>query len=428
MEEKVDTLKKYNLWGDASFDCGFAREEYTKRLMEWTGNRLVKVLVGQRRAGKSYILRQMARALIDQQVPRENTLFINMELTDFDFIRDYRDLDAIVKAYKAKVRPQGKVYIFIDEVQMVEGWERVVNSYSQDYTAEYELFISGSNSKMLSGELATLLSGRHVQIPVYPFSYAEYLGIKGKERGKQSYLDYLQTGGLPELFVLPESTEIRRAYLSSLKDTILLRDIIQRHPIRLPRLLEDLFAFFVNNVSNLVSINSIVKYFKGLGRPVGYDVVATYIGYIEETLLVHRCERHDLKGKEVLVGVAKFYMNDLAYKHYLYPGYGGGIGYELENLVYLTLVRLGFEVYTGNAKGKEVDFVACKGDEKVYLQCAYLMPNEETAEREYRALEAIPDHYPKMIVSLDDVEFPSQRGIRHVQAWRLEEALSFIGY
>ena len=423
MDERIELLSRYNLWGDAPFDFGFERKEYTDTLRDWTGNRLVKVVTGQRRTGKSYILRQMARELTSRGVPKENILFVNMEMTDLDFIKGYRDLDEVVKLYKREIGPQGKVYIFADEIQMVEGWERTVNALSQDYTAEYELFISGSNSKMLSGELATLLSGRYVQVPVYPFAYAEYLRFTGKERGKQSYLDYMAHGGLPELFALPEKTEVRSGYLSALKDTILLRDIIQRHAIRLPRLLEDLFAFFVNNASNPISANSIVKYLKSAGRTVGYDVVASYMGYIEDTFLVHRCERYDMRGKEVLAGTAKFYMNDLAYKRYLYPGYGGGIGYEVENAVYLELRRMGYEVYTGNIRGKEVDFVAQKAGETVYVQCAYLMADERTVEREYGALEAIDDNFPKIVVSLDDVAFPSRRGIRHAQAWRLREAV-----
>lgn len=179
-------------------------------------------------------------------------------------------------------------------MQLIEEWEKSVNSYSQDYTEEYELFISGSNSRMLSGELATLLSGRYVQFPVYPFSYQEYTEIRHLEQNRESYMN---TGGIPELFVLPEKQEVQRNYLSALKDTILLKDIIQRYSIRDPRLLEDLFAFLVGNASNLVSIGNIVNYFKSQGRKTSYDAVAAYIGYIEDSFLAYRCERFDLRGK-----------------------------------------------------------------------------------------------------------------------------------
>ena len=212
--------------------------------MDFTGNRLVKILTGQRRAGKSYLLRQTARQLIENGVPAANTLFINREMTDLDFIKTYKDLDEIIKLYQAIIQPTGKVYIFIDEIQLIKDWEKTINSYSQDYTAEYELFISGSNSKLLSGELATLLSGRYVCFNVFPFSYQEYLMVTGKEQMKQSYLDYINSGGLPELFSLPNKLEIRQNYMSTIKDSILLRDIIQRYNIRDPKLLEDIFIFF----------------------------------------------------------------------------------------------------------------------------------------------------------------------------------------
>lgn len=276
MNENIELLKKYNLWGSSTFDFGYLRKEYTNKIADAVGNRLIKVLVGQRRSGKSYILRQVAKQLIDNGVRPENTLFINREFTDFDFLKTYKDLDELIKLYKNKLKPKGKVYLFIDEVQLIEGWERVVNSYSQDFSENYELFISGSNSKMLSGELATLLSGRYVCFEIFPFSYTEYLGITGQEMGRKSYMEYMGSGGLPELFMLP-TTEFKRNYLSAIKDTVLLRDIIQRHNIRDPKLLEDIFVFLVNNASNLISIANIVNYFQGLKRKTSYDAVSNYI-------------------------------------------------------------------------------------------------------------------------------------------------------
>lgn len=424
MDERISLLRKYNLWDSASFDFGFRRSEYNDKIMDFTGNRLVKILTGQRRAGKSYLLRQVARQLIENGVPAINTIFINKEMTDLDFIKTAKDLDEIIKLYKSTILPTGKIYIFIDEIQLIEDWEKVINSYSQDYTAEYELFISGSNSKLLSGELATLLSGRYVCFNVFPFSYQEYLIVTEKERNKQSYLEYINSGGLPELFSLPDKLEIKQNYMSTIKDSILLRDIIQRYKIRDPKLLEDIFVFLVNNASNLISINSIVKYYKNLGRNISYDIVATYIRYIEDTFLIHRCERYDIKGRETLAGTSKFYINDLAYKNYLYPGFGYGFGYLIENAVYLELLRLGYEVYTGNTKGKEVDFVAQKTRETVYIQCSYIMADENTIKREYSPLETINDNFTKIVVSIDDMVLPSRNGIKHIQAWNLKGELA----
>mgnify|MGYP000885554950 FL=1 len=422
MDEKIAIIEKYNLWEAKTFDFGFKREEYTEKIVDFIGNRLIKVLVGQRRSGKSYILRQVGKQLIDNGVKPENTLFINREFADLDFLRTYKDLDELIKSYKKEFKPEGKVYIFIDEVQIIEQWEKVVNSYSQDYSDSYEIFITGSNSKMLSGDLATLLSGRYVSFEVFPYSYSEYLRITGQDKGKQSYMAYMDGGGLPELFML-QKQELKRNYISAVKDTVLLRDIIQRNNIRDPKLLEDIFVFLVNNASNLISISSIVKYFKGQGRRVSYDAISNYIGYIEDTFLIHRCDRYDIKGKDTLSGNAKFYMNDLAYKNYLYPGFGYGFGYLVENLIYLELCRAGFDVYVGVLRNKEVDFVAKKADRVIYIQSTYLLSDESTVEREYSALESIGDNFEKIVVSLDDVTLPLRGGIRHLQAWNLKEIL-----
>ncbi len=281
MEEYFNSLRKYNFWDGTVPALGYGREQYTGRILNYTGNSLVKVLTGQRRSGKSYILRQIARRLIDDGVNPINICYINKEFTDFDFVRDYKDLEALINLYRQQLRPEGKVWIFIDEIQNITGWEHLVNSLSQDYVDTHELFISGSNySKMLSGELATLLSGRYVNFEVFPFSFREYAGITGKEASRQTYIDYMADGGLPELFSLPDP-ETKRNYVSAVKDTVLLRDIIQRHQIKDARLLDDIFVYLVNNASTLVSITNIVNYFKSTGRKTTYDTVAAYIGYIE---------------------------------------------------------------------------------------------------------------------------------------------------
>ncbi|MDP3442500.1 MAG: ATP-binding protein [Ignavibacteria bacterium] len=418
MNENFEALRKYNLWDANTFDWGFIRNEYTGKITSSVGNRLIKVLVGQRRSGKSYILRQVAKQLIENGVRPENTLFINREFNDFDFLKTFKELDELIKLYKKELKPTGKVYIFIDEVQLIEGWEKVVNSYSQNFTESYELFISGSNSKMLSGELATLLSGRYVCFEIFPFGYSEYLGITAQERDRKSYMEYMNSGGLPELFML-QNQEFKRNYVSAIKDTVLLRDIIQRNNIRDPKLLEDIFVFLVNNASNLISVPNIVNYFKGQNRKTSYDAVSNYIGYIEDTFIVHRCDRYDIKGKDTLSGIAKFYINDLAYKNYLYPGYGYGLGYLVENLVYLELCRAGFDVYVGVLRNKEVDFVAKKADRIIYLQSAYMLSDESTVDREYSALHSIDDNFEKVVVSLDEITLPLRGGIKHIQAWNL---------
>lgn len=416
MDTWFDTLEKYNFWDNDFPDIGFVREAYTHKIAAYTGNRLVKVLMGQRRVGKSYVLRQLAMRLIEEGAPPANIFFVNCELTDFSFLRTYQDLSVLFKLYEKRLKPKGRIYLFIDEIQEVEGWERFVNSASQDYTADYEVFVSGSNSKMLSGELATVLSGRYVRFELLPFSFDEYCGMLAKPLSRSSMHAYMADSGLPELFHL-STPEIRRNYVSSLKDTVLLRDIIQRHKVKDISLLEDVFVFLINNASNLVSIQNIVRYFKSKGRKTSYDTVAAYIGYMEDTFLLHKAERYNIKGKDTMSGLAKYYINDLAFSNILYQGFAHGAGYLLENIIYLELRRLAFDVYVGAIGDKEVDFVAIKGSERVYVQCAYMLLDRATIEREYMSLSMVPDNYPKLLVSMDEFQLADKEGVKHVKAW-----------
>lgn len=422
MDEKIKSVKKYNFWYGNTIDCGFPRELYTQNIDKYVGNRIIKVLTGQRRVGKSYILRQTASHLIQQGVNSNNILLINKELTAYDFIETYKDLDSFIQSYRDELKPQGRIYIFIDEVQDIENWEHIINSLSQDYTEEYEIFITGSNSNMLSGELSTLLSGRYVEFNIFPLSYEEYISIHKFPQDKQSYLQYMSDGGLPEL-VHFTSTDVKQNYISGLKDTILLKDIIRRYTIRDVRLLEDLFTYLINNSSNLLSINNISNYIKSKGRKTSYDTVSTYLGYIEETYLAHRALRYNIKGKEILSSSCKYYMNDLSFKNYLYAGLQFGAGYMLENLIYLDLRRHGYNVYVGNIQNKEVDFIAIKNERTLYVQATYMLIDEQTINREYSPLEIIPDNYEKFVVSLDDICLPSRNGIKHYRAWEFSHIL-----
>jgi hypothetical protein len=367
-------------------------------------------------------LRQIILSLISKGVNPKNIFYINKEYTDFDFITSYTELEDLILTYQQELIPKGKIYLFIDEVQRIAGWERLVNSYSQNYTRHYEIFISGSNSQLLSTELATLLSGRYIQFQILPFSYLEYISIKKATNTKENFLTYLQSGGLPELFQLPND-ETKRHYLSAIKDTVLLHDILQRYNIKDIRLLEDIFSFLVNNASNLISINSIVKYFAGKSRKTNYETVANYISYLQNTFLIHQVDRFSIKGKDILAGTHKYYINDLAFKNYLYSGFEYGFGYMLENLVYLQLINAGYYVYTGYLRNKEIDFVATKGNKTIYIQVAYLLIDKITIDHEYSNLASIPDNYEKFVLSLDDMQLPDKNGIKHVLAWKLNEIL-----
>lgn len=422
MDEKFALLEKYSFWGNRNPETGYARREYLERIGAPEGSRLVTVLTGQRRSGKSYILRQIARSLIDAGVPRNNIFFLNKEFLAFDFVKTYLDLEDLFQEYRRRLSPEGRIFIFLDEVQDIEGWERFVNSYSQDYTSEYELFISGSNSKMLSSELSTLLTGRYIEFPVFPFSYSEYAEVNGLAEGRDTYIKYLKAGGLPELGNL-SGEESCRQYVEGLKNTILLKDIIQRHQIRDTNLLERLFAYLVNNASSLVSVQNIVNYMSAKGRKSGYDTVSQYIDYLLETFLIRKAERYDLRGREILNGTAKYYANDQAFHNYLFGGYGYGIGYMLENMVYLDLRRAGYSVYVGVFRSQEIDFVAEKADRRIYFQVSYTLQDTSTAAREYSPLLSIPDSYEKFVVSLDDIPLPVRDGVRNLPAWELKRYL-----
>ena len=422
MTEIISSISKYNFWNENHQDLGFIRSFYTEKIKHYIGNKLVKVLVGQRRTGKSYILRQLISKLIEDGIPSRNTLYINKEYMDYASVKNADDLEALYRAYLKDLTPEGKVYIFLDEIQLIDKWEIFVNSHSQDFAQACELFITGSNSNLLSKELATLLSGRYIDFEILTFSFDEYCGIKSLKRGKESYLDFLADGSLPELFNL-SGDEMRRNYVSSIKDTVILRDIVERYKIKDAKLLDDLFTYLANNAANMVSINNIVNFFKSKNRKTNYETVSNYIAYLENSFLVHKAERYNIKGKDSISGNSKYYMNDLAYYNHLYGGYAYGTGFLLENAVYLNLRRLGYTVYTGVIGGTEVDFVALRGEKKIYLQVSAHLLDKETFDREYRSLKLIGDNFAKYVVSLDEYRIPSNEGIEHVSAWNLNNIL-----
>ena len=422
MIEIINSIRKYNYWNGNPVDSGYERTSYTDKIDQYIGNKLVKVLVGQRRAGKSYILRQIASKLISQGVQPENILYINKEYMELITLIGVVELEDLYKTYRQELKPKGKVYLFIDEIQYIDEWERFVNSHSQDFSEPCELFISGSNSNLLSGELATLLSGRYVEFEVFPFSYTEYCGITQQSEDSNSYKEYLQSGGLPELFNLPNH-EMKQNYVSSIKDTVMLRDIVARYKVKDIKLLDDLFVYLVNSAASIISVTNIITFFASKKRKTNYETLSSYLGYLENSFLIHRTERYNIRGKDTISGNCKYYLNDLSYRNYLYSGYGYGVGYLLENAVYLSLRRAGYRVYVGTIKDTEVDFVAIKGGKKLYLQVTLQLIEEQTIKREYRSLKLIEDNFDKYVVSMDDYKIPTDEGVEHISAWNLDEIL-----
>jgi uncharacterized protein len=412
-----DVLEKYNFWDNKNIRLGLIRKEYLEKLLNRLGNKLIKVLTGQRRSGKSYLMRQLIFHLHKKGIPPQNILYINMELSEFGFIKNAQDLNNCIQLFLNKLKPTGKIFLFIDEVQLVDGWEKTINSYSQDYTTDFELFITGSNASILSGELASLLSGRYLTFEILTYSFTEFCELTGDEPGKPAFLSYLTTGALPEIFNLPDM-ETKMHYVQDLKNTIVLKDIILRHKIKDAALLESLFSFLSQNISNPISIPNLVNYLKNIKVATNFNTLSSYIEYLKQTYVIHEAVRYDLRGKKILSGVRKYYLNDLSFRNLLFPGFESGLGYLLENFVFIELKRNGYEVFTGTDRNKEVDFVAKKLGLTRYFQVCYLLSDEQVINREFGNLENINDNYEKIVVSLDDVSLGIRNGIRHIPAWQ----------
>lgn len=418
MVEIFKRLEKYNYWSGTGVKTGFLRKDYLGKIKPYLGNSLIKVLVGQRRSGKSYILRQIIHELIQGGTKPKNIFYLNKELVEFDDVSNYKQLAKLIETYKQKLKVRGKVYIFLDEIQEVEGWEKIVNSLSQNHKEQYEVFITGSNSKMLSSELSTYLSGRYVSFEVLPFSFSEYAACNKLSRNKENFIDYLKSGGLPELFHLAEE-EMKIHYVSSLKDTVMLKDIVDKYNIKDSQLLENVFKFIADNIGNLFSTNSLVNHLKSSGIKTNHETISNYVLYLTQTYLVHCVERYDIKGKEIFSASKKYYLNDLSFRNFLSSDFDYGLGKHLENAVYLYYRQLGYRIYVGSIVGEEVDFVVEKEGDKKYVQVAYTLAEKKVANREFRSLEKIDDAYEKIVISLDDAKLGNKNGIRHVRAWDL---------
>jgi predicted AAA+ superfamily ATPase len=418
MEKMLDLLSQTNYWEkDPGYELGLIRNTYLSAIINSLGNRLIKVLAGQRRTGKSYLVRQLIDYLIRElHIEGKNIFYLNKELYEFESIKTEQDLFQLIKAYRARYSPKGKVFYFIDEVQDLQNWEKPVVSISQDPSQNAEIFITGSNSSLLSGELATKLAGRYVSFGVFPFTWKEFLEYHGQANTRQNFIDYLRGSGLPEALKI-QDRDIKRFYFKSLKDTILLQDIMNRYSIRDAALLEDLFLFVLHNVGNLTSIPSIIKYFKSRNRKTDYSTLSNYLTCIENSFIIHSSRRYQIKNKETLSGERKYYVNDLGFRNYLYPSLENEIASGLENIVYIHLLKAGYEVHTGCGRDFEIDFLAVKPDTRMYVQVTYMLESKSTVEREFGAYDHVRDFYPKYVLSMDEIQMQDHRGIKHLSIW-----------
>jgi predicted AAA+ superfamily ATPase len=378
--------------------------------MAWMGRPVIKVLSGIRRSGKSSILLRCKDRLAAQGVPDSAILHINMELLVNERFRDIHLLNAEV--HEAFNKNRGKVYLFLDEVQEIPGWEKLVGSLLAEGVAD--LTVTGSNAHLLAGELATLLSGRYVEFPVYPLSFREYGDFFSLKCGREAFLKFLQSGGFPGLMELGQKDEARRQYLEALLDSIVLRDVVARHKLRDVDLLRRILLFVADSVGSPVSARSVAAFLKSQRRSVSVESVYNYLDHLSEAFVVDQARVYDVRGKKLLETGGKIYFTDLGLRHALMGYRSSDIGQYLENIVYLDLKQRGWDVRVGRVGEWEVDFVTQKGAEKRYIQVAYLTPDKETLDRELRALRDIPDNYPKYLVTMDEIPPSSEEGIHRM--------------
>lgn len=393
------------------------RTFYLSKVLKYLDNtNLVKILTGQRRTGKSYIMKQIIDFLQSKKkIQKENIVYINLEI-DFLQYKTIEDLHNFIQKYREKYCISKRLYIFIDEIQELIWWEKLINAYRADEDFDCDIYITGSNAKLLSSELSTYLSGRYISFEVYPFSYQEYLCYYEQENTKENFLRYLWWTWISELYKLPDE-ETKIDFLKSLKDTIILKDIVKRFQIKEVWLLENIFLFCISNHSNLFSLNAIVRKLKWNNIKSNVITIGNYLKYLEETYIIHACQRYDLQGKRILEGEKKYYLNDIGFVNYFFSNYDIWGWKRLENLVYLQLKRLWYQVYTGNIGKKEIDFIAEKGKEKIYIQVAYLVNNEQVLEREFWNLLQIKDNYRKIVLTLDDIVVSDYKWIEHYKIY-----------
>ncbi len=388
------------------------REEYLNKLIALKDKKIIKVVTGVRRCGKSKLLEMYRKWLLEQGVEEERIVSINFEDLDFEDLTDYKKLHTYLKEHLLK---DNMTYIFLDEIQNVEQFPKVVDSlYIKD---NVDIYITGSNAHMLSSEIATLLSGRYIQIEMLPLSFKEYMISTGSmnDRGIK-YVDYLQNSSFPYTLELEGQSDEIRSYLEGLYNTIVVKDIINHSKISEPRMLKSILKFIFDNIGNPLSSKKIADTMTSSGRRIDTRTVEKYLDALTESYIIYQAKRYNIKGKQYLKTLEKYYVVDIGLRLMLFGSKQIDAGRILENIVYLELLRRGYDVYVGKVDEFEVDFVAQNGKGTTYFQVALSVRDEKTLERELRSLRAIKDHYPKILLTMDDDPEVHYDGIRRINA------------
>ena len=391
------------------------RYAYMQQLHSFKDNNIVKVVTGLRRSGKSTLLQMYRDELVTSGVSANRIQFINFELMKYDNIRTYRQLYDIVTE---SIVPNQKNYLFFDEIQQVDGWEKAINSLSLEY--DTDIYVTGSNAYLLSSELATLISGRYVEIKMLPLSFKEYYDYYNATSTKtrqELFNDYLKYGGLPQLLSLPHDEKTISTFLESIYDTVILKDVIARNKLRDVDMLKRIFAFVCNNVGSIFSTNSIAKYISKeakLDDSLRPATVGNILAMLENAFIIYKANRYDVKGKEVLKSLEKYYLADTGLKNTI-VGYNlDNYGHTIENVVYLELLRRGYKVYVGKCDNKEIDFVCVKKEETKYFQVTESLADTKTLERELAPFYNVNDFFEKTIITMDTTYATNANGIKIV--------------
>jgi predicted AAA+ superfamily ATPase len=388
------------------------RDLYLDRLIELKDKSLIKVITGVRRCGKSSLLDLYEKYLRSTGVLPASILRFNFESLEHDGIRDYMQLNENIKS---RLLTDKKTYVLLDEVQMVHEWERAINSLRLD--ERLDIYITGSNGHLLSSELSTLLSGRHIEIHMLPLSFKEFLDFYDYGTGgdlPEYFNRYLDIGGMPGLVELRDHESVLRSYLSGIYNTMIIKDVIQRNEVRDPSLLESVMRYVAGSIGNHLSSKRISDFLTSSGRKASSETIDNYLRMLENAFILYRVSRYDLRGKQNLKTQGKFYIVDTGVRSELVGKRGQDYGFVLENIVYFELIRRGYNVRIGNLSGLEVDFVATKYDKTTYYQVTATMLTEETRERELRPLRAIKDNYEKVVLSMDRIPLDDYDGIKNV--------------
>ena len=399
------------------------REKYLSKIRPFYNVDLIKVITGIRRCGKSVILTQIMDELKDKDIKEEQIIYINFELKNYSNIKNDDDLYVYIKE---KINKDIKYYLFFDEIQNVLSWEKAINSFKAEYKDKVSIFITGSNSDLLSGELATHLAGRYVSFKVFPFTFKEVCELKGKKNKdiyelEKDFNEYIKWGGLPQRFILTSEEQII-TYLMDVYDSIVVKDIIDRFGIKDLDLFNKIVEYIVTTPSQIFSVENLVKYFMADDRGVTKNTLYNYLEYMVLAMLINKAERYDIRGKRILNGKYKYYLTDLGLGQVMNTNKRPQMGAYLENIVYNELLLRGYDVKVGSLENSEIDFIATRFDEKIYIQVTFILADESIIKREFGAFASIDDNYPKYVISTDKFNM-SQNGIIHMNIidWLLKD-------